>query len=234
MNDVWKARTVGQVCLPMTTAKPQSEPDVAFEYIDVSSVSKESLSIVSTQTLLGKDAPSRARRQVRADDVLFATIRPTLRRVTVVPPSLDGQVCSTGYFVARPNPELILSRFLYFYLQSDTFIDAMEALQKGASYPAVTDAEVRHQRIPVPPLAEQARIVRILDEALDAIDIAQANTKANIANAESLLDAELDAILERAQTSSQERRLVDVCKRVTGAIVKTCGSHVSCGLRLTS
>lgn len=215
MNDVWKARTVGQVCLPMTTAKPQSEPDVAFEYIDVSSVSKESLSIVSTQTLLGKDAPSRARRQVRADDVLFATIRPTLRRVTVVPPSLDGQVCSTGYFVARPNPELILSRFLYFYLQSDTFIDAMEALQKGASYPAVTDAEVRHQRIPVPPLAEQARIVRILDEALDAIDIAQANTKANIANAESLLDAELDAILERAQTSSQERRLVDVCKRVT-------------------
>ena len=44
------------------------------------------------------------------------------------------------------------------------FYDYVEKHQKGASYPAIADKDVKLYKIPVPPLAEQERIVRILDK----------------------------------------------------------------------
>ena len=40
----------------------------------------------------------------------------------------------------------------------------MESVQKGAAYPAVSDAEVKRYKIPLPSPSEQERIVAILDK----------------------------------------------------------------------
>ena len=134
-----------------------------IEYIDVSSVNRDTLSIQQTSILLGSEAPSRARRLVHTGDVIFATVRPTLKRITVIPETLDGAVCSTGYFVLRPTDE-VLSRYLFYYLQSQRFSNEIESLQRGASYPAVSDKDVKEHIMLLPPLEEQQRIVSILDE----------------------------------------------------------------------
>jgi type I restriction enzyme S subunit len=114
--------------------------------IDVSSVSNETYEIEETQQLKGKDAPSRARRLDKAGDVIFATIRPTLQRSARLSGNLDGQVCSTGYFVMRPSCELD-GQYLFYSLFTEQFMSSTESLQKGAGYAAVTDAEVRSQVI---------------------------------------------------------------------------------------
>jgi len=44
--------------------------------------------------------------------------------------------------VLRPKPE-IDHRWVFYSLFFESFMGQMEGLQKGASYPAVTDAEVR-------------------------------------------------------------------------------------------
>lgn len=147
------------------TVNPTHEPDVEFKYVDVSSVSNTTFEIADFQTLLGSAAPSRARKVIRAGDVIFATVRPTLQRVAIVPEHLDGQVCSTGYVVLRPKPSLN-SRYLFYYLFSSYFRHQMERLQKGASYPAVTDGEVRSQIIAVPALAVQNEIVAHFDSLI--------------------------------------------------------------------
>ncbi len=144
----------------------------------------------------GKDAPSRARRLVRANDILFATIRPTLQRIAIVPDHLDQQVCSTGYFVLRPLAELN-HRFLFYWLFTPAFMDEMESLQKGASYPAVNDSDVREQFISFPPLVEQQRIVGILDEAFDGIATAKANAEKNLQNARALFESHLQSVFTR-------------------------------------
>ena len=156
------------VIKPLTTINPGKQPDVEIEYIDVSSVNRDTLSIQQTSTLLGSEAPSRARRLVHTGDVIFATVRPTLKRITVVPETLDGAVCSTGYFVLRPTDE-VLSRYLFYYLQSRRFSKEMESLQRGASYPAVSDKDVKEHIMLLPSLLEQQRIVSILDEAFENI-----------------------------------------------------------------
>jgi type I restriction enzyme S subunit len=193
MKAGWQTKTLGEILQKTETTNPLQFPDIEFEYIDVSSVSNSTFQIEETQTLKGKDAPSRARRLVKTNDVLFATIRPTLRRIAVVPEHLDKQVCSTGYFVLRPKAE-IDHRFLFYWLFSKDFMGAMEQLQKGASYPAVTDAEVKAQRIPFPPLPEQQHIVGILDAAFDGIATAKANAEQNLQNARALFESHLQSV----------------------------------------
>jgi type I restriction enzyme S subunit len=190
----WEAKTLGEVILKTETVNPLASPNQDFEYIDVSSVSNATFQIQQTQRLKGKDAPSRARRVVKTDDVLLATIRPTLRRIALVPDELDNQVCSTGYAVLRSGPKLV-PKYLFYYLFTEPFQLAMETLQKGASYPAVTEGEVRDQPLLLPPLPEQQRIVAILDEAFAAIATAKANAEKNLQNARALFESSLNSAL---------------------------------------
>jgi type I restriction enzyme S subunit len=204
MKKGWQTRTLGDVLVKTETTDPTRSPSVEFDYIDVSSISNETLTIQETQRLKGKYAPSRALRLVRANDVLFATIRPTLCRIAIVPEELDEQVCSTGYFVLRAKPEVDF-RFIFYFLQTEDFMAAMEKLQKGASYPAVTDGDVRSQPIPVPPLPEQRRIVGILDEAFAGLATAQANAEKNLQNARALFDSHLNEVFSKRGEGWVER-----------------------------
>lgn len=193
MTDGWQTRTLGEVLEKIETVDPLRSPEAEFDYIDVSSVSNLTFRIQDTQRLKGKDAPSRARRRVRAGDVLLATVRPTLRRIAVVPGELDGQVCSTGYYVLRPKPD-IDHRYIFYWLLTDRFMDSMANLQTGASYPAVTDGQVRAQPISFPALPEQRRIVAILDEAFADIAVAKANAESNLQNVRAAFESHLRAV----------------------------------------
>jgi type I restriction enzyme S subunit len=196
MKKGWDTKKLGDVLEKAETVNPRQSPNAEFDYIDVSSVSNTSFEIEETQRLKGKDAPSRARKLVRTNDIIFATIRPTLQRIAVVPEHLDKQVCSTGYFVLRPKKG-IDHRFVFYSLFTENFIGQMESLQKGASYPAVTDGDVRAQEIPVPPLAEQQRIVGILDEAFAGLATAKANAEKNLQNARALFESHLQSVFSQ-------------------------------------
>lgn len=64
--------------------------------------------------------------------------------------------------------------------------------------------------LPLPPLPEQKRIVGILDEALEAIDKAKANTERNIENARALFESQLQSVFARRSKEWRPTRLKDV------------------------
>lgn len=158
----WVQKSIEEITLKTKNISPEKTPDKKFMYVDVSSVSNHSFEIINSQSIFGKDAPSRAKKHILKNDVIFATVRPTLKRIAVVPDFLDNQVASTGYVVLRAD-EKNYSRFIYFFLFSNAFMGAMNELQKGASYPAVTDNDVKLQRLKVPDLAEQIVISNKLE-----------------------------------------------------------------------
>lgn len=158
----WKKEQLGKACLKTIQKDPRNNPDAAFMYIDVSSVSNQSFSIVETKSIMGKEAPSRARKLVRKNDVIFATVRPTLKRIAKVPPKHDGQICSTGFCVLRADNNQLDPDFLYFNLLTDKISDKVEGLQKGATYPAISDSDLFGQQIFLPPLPEQRAISCVL------------------------------------------------------------------------
>lgn len=159
----WEEKSLGDVLIKTETIDPTKKPQEEFIYLDVSSVNKETKEIENATVLLGKDAPSRAKKLVRTDDVIFATVRPTHSRVAIISEQYNEQVCSTGYFVLRAK-EFLSNKLVYYFLLTYDFNKQMEKLQKGASYPAVTDSEVKGIYIPFPKsLKEQIKIVQKLD-----------------------------------------------------------------------
>jgi type I restriction enzyme, S subunit len=136
------------------------------------------------------------RKLVRTGDILFATVRPTLKRIAQVP----------KHFVE--------GKFLFYFLFTEHFMGAMEQLQKGASYPAVNDGEVSNQTILIPPLPEQKRIVAILDEAFEGIDRAIRNTEKNLANSREIFESYLNAIFTQKGDGWKEKRLGEIGGKV--------------------
>ena len=162
-GDDWEEKSLGDVLNKTETIDPTKKPQEEFIYLDVSSVNKETKEIENATVLLGKDAPSRAKKLVRTNDVIFATVRPTHSRVAIISEEYNEQVCSTGYFVLRAK-EFLSNKLVYYFLLTYDFNKQMEKLQKGASYPAVTDSEVKGIYIPFPKsLKEQIKIVQKLD-----------------------------------------------------------------------
>ena len=135
----------------------------SYQYIDLSSVNRDT-HLISDITTIDKDnAPSRAQQIVQEGDIIFGTTRPMLKRYCMIDVNYDGQICSTGFCVLRADDNIILNSWLYHNITSSSFFDHVEKLQKGASYPAISDANVKSFKIPVPPLPVQEEIVRILD-----------------------------------------------------------------------
>ncbi|MCA4918740.1 MAG: restriction endonuclease subunit S [Roseomonas sp.] len=161
----WPSVTLGDVCVARTgTEDPRSRASGQFTYIDISSVDASKKVITGARVMSANEAPSRARRKICEHDVLVSMTRPNLNAVAKVNASLAGEICSTGFSVLRAGPRLNAA-YLFHFVQTPRFVDALSGLTAGALYPAVTETQVRQQLIPLPPLAEQQRIVEILDRA---------------------------------------------------------------------
>jgi type I restriction enzyme S subunit len=122
--------------------------------------------------MLGKDAPSRARKVIQTGDVLVSTVRPNLNAVALVESQYNGQFASTGFDVLR-SP-VVDPRWLFYSVRTPEFLDRMSELVQGALYPAVRSFDIRSFVIPIAPLAEQKRIADKLEAVLGRVDACRA------------------------------------------------------------
>lgn len=137
-------------------------------YIDIGSVDRVTKTITQPQTMLGKDAPSRARKIINSGDVLVSTVRPNLNAVALVDQRYDGQFASTGFDVLRSS--VLDPRWVFFSVRTPAFVERMTELVQGALYPAVRSKDVRAFSIPIAPLAEQKRIADKLELVLKRVE----------------------------------------------------------------
>ena len=163
----WVTAPLGEFTLDCGQRVPEEFEE--FKYIDIGSVNRDTKRIVTPQQLLGKDAPSRARKHVRAGDVLVSMTRPNLNAVALVPDELDGQIASTGFDVLRASFG-IEHRWVSYLVRTDAFVEAMSELVQGALYPAVRPRDIRGFEVPLAPLPEQKRIADKLDAVLARVD----------------------------------------------------------------
>lgn len=133
---------------------PSKKPEELFHYIDISSVDVTMGAIVSPQEITGEEAPSRARKVVRAFDILVSTCRPTRGAIAVVPVELHNQIASTGFSVVRAN-DGVNPYYLHYALRLASTLEQFRKWSTGSSYPAILDDDVNKTQIPVPTLVIQ-------------------------------------------------------------------------------
>lgn len=154
-----------------------TDDEFEFDYIEIGSV-QYGRGIIYKEHMKFKNAPSRARRIVRKDDIIVSTVRTYLKAVATIPACNNSLIASTGFIVIRPHK--VLPRFMNYALLAESFISLVESHSTGISYPAINSVDVVKFKIPVPCRSEQERIAAFLDAECAEIDAVLEKTRASI------------------------------------------------------
>ena len=151
----------------------QRVPDSTFVYIDIGSIDNNNHCLNKENKILEPcDAPSRARKIVQFGDLLYSTVRPYLHNICIIDRNFPYMpIASTGFAVMSCKSQVI-NKYLFFCLISayfDKYVNKGEN-SRGALYPAIPEKKFYEGIIPLPPLAEQKRIVAALEASLKLVD----------------------------------------------------------------
>ena len=192
----WEEKTLGEISENTKNINWKNESS-AYKYIDLSSVDRDKSIILNTVIVNKTNAPSRAKQLVNNNDIIFATTRPLLRRVTLIEKEYDKSICSTGFCVIRPNNNIIVPKYVLYVFKDEPFYQYIEPLQNGASYPAVTDKAVKSYTFSFPKNLEvQKRIVSYLDSLSSKVRGVEEKYQRIVAECDAMKQAMLREVFE--------------------------------------
>lgn len=154
----------------VTSDRGQRIPDGDFTYVDVTAINKEAGIVAEPKVLTKDEAPSRARKIAARGDVLYSCVRPYLLNVAILDQVFEPPPIASTAFAVLNGHGLVMPRYLWIALRSPFMVACVEESQRGQAYPAINDADFAVLPFPLPPLAEQRRIVAKVEELMALLD----------------------------------------------------------------
>jgi type I restriction enzyme S subunit len=194
----WEVKTLKELTLKVEKVK-RKEVDEKEEliYLDIGGIDNNFNKIENYKIYKWKDAPSRAQQIVKVNDILFSTVRTYMKNIAMVDKEIyNNQIASSGFTVLRAN-ELASFKYIFYNTISDIFLNVLNELQSGSSYPAVRDSDVFNQKILIPKsLKEQHQIIQEIESRLSVADKLEEQIKTSLQQAEALRQSILKKAFE--------------------------------------
>ena len=149
---------------PMKSVQPTGE---TFQYIDIDSIDNVRQTIKETKVIKSSNAPSRASRYTQKGDVVFSMVRPYLRNIAKV--CFNDCIASTGFYVCSPL-DMLHPEFCYYLMISDYVVNGLNQFMKGDNSPSIKKRDIDNWLFPLPPFAEQQRIIAKIEELFSTLD----------------------------------------------------------------
>lgn len=167
--DHWEIKKVKDVSVINELSINNKFASEIIEYIDIASV--ENREIKEIQKLRLSEAPSRAKRIVRNEDILISSVRPNLKHFTFIKNAKHNTIASTGFVVI--TAKRIDPQYLYYFLTTDDYTEYLTQIAEGhtSAYPSFNPDIIENSDILIPPQKEQKAIARILSSLDDKIEL---------------------------------------------------------------
>jgi type I restriction enzyme, S subunit len=151
---------------------------------------------------------------IEPDDVLLNITGASVARCCVVPANVLPARVNQHVAIVRTQVGRLLPQFLQYALVAPEYKDRLLRTGEGAgsTRQALTKAQLQSFVVEIPSsVAEQRRIVAILDEAFEGIATAKANAEKNLRNARELFESRREEVLSGTGTDWHEAPLGDLC-----------------------
>ena len=216
MKDGWEIMKLGDVCMIERGGSPRPiesyiTNDDGINWIKIGDTKNVTKYITTTKDKIKQAGAKKSRMVFDGDFILSNSMsfgRPYIMKTT-------GCI-HDGWLVLR-NPK-VDHDYLYHVLSSDLVYSQFDSLATGSTVRNLNIGLVQGVHIPIPPVAEQQRIVAILDEAFEGIATAKANAEKNLKNARQLFESHLNSVFSQRGEGWVEKSLGEVC-RITSVLV---------------
>jgi len=202
MKQCWEMKPFGEVCEIIGGSQPPKK-DFTFE------PSKGYIRLIQVRdyrtdkfaTYIPKE---KAKRFCSKSDLMIGRYGPPIFGIFR---GLEGAY-NVALMKAVPNEEILDKEFFYWFLKTDDLIRYVERTSKRA---AGQDG-VRKERLyayptPVPPIPEQKRIVKILENVFEKTAKAKENAEKNLQNARELFESYLNKIFSNPGQGNEDKKI---------------------------
>ena len=166
---------IGDFCKTNLHTYSEKEKWSEIHYLDTGNITRGKVDEI--QILVpGKDTiPSRARRKVQIDDIVYSTVRPNQRHYGIIKNFDPNMLVSTGFVVITVDQQIADPDFIYYFLTQDDITETLQAIgeQSTSAYPSIKPVDIENLEIELPSLEEQRAVgafLRLLDEKCAAND----------------------------------------------------------------
>lgn len=121
-------------------------------YLDTSSITEGCIAEIQHITPSSEKLPSRARRKIAPNDIVFSTVRPNQRHYGIISEPLPNMLGSTGFAVIRSKNPLVCNELIFLCLTENEFIEKMQQLaeQSTSTFPSIKPSDLGVCKIPCP------------------------------------------------------------------------------------
>lgn len=221
MKEGWQIKRLGEVCDVINGGTPKTGiPDYwggEYRWITPAEMGKRLNPYVNDSERRITEAGLRnsSAQMLPPYSVILSSRAPIGHLVINTEPMATNQGCK-GLI---PKNELLQHKFLYYYLTS--VVELLNNLGTGATFKELSGGKLKDVTISIPLFPEQQRIVSILDEAFEWIATAKANAEKNLKNARAVFESELNAIFTKKWEGWEEKKLGEVCEKITDGTHQT-------------
>ena len=202
MKKGWPTKTLGEVC----------EVFADGDWVESKDQSSEGIRLIQTGNVgegVFKDRAEKARyiseatfkrlrcTEIVEGDCLVSRLPDPVGRSCILPDTGERMITAVDCTILRFNPKQLLPTFFNLYSQSDDYLTTVAKECTGTTRNRISRSNLGLTSIPVPPLAEQQRIVGLLDEAFEGLATAKANAEKNLQNARALFESHLQSIFNQ-------------------------------------
>lgn len=122
---------------------------------------------------------SLARGKIKTDDVLVVKDGATTGKTGYVSSSFpfSDAAVNEHVFILRVEPSRLLSKFLFYWMQSPLGQKCVKENFKGTAQGGINSSFIKNSKLPLPPLPEQERIVAKIEELFTQLDAGTAALK---------------------------------------------------------
>jgi type I restriction enzyme S subunit len=155
---------LGDACVTNVNSYSPKEEWKFINYLDTGNITDNRIDYIQYLDVENDKIPSRARRKVKKNSIIYSTVRPNQRHFGIIKTQPENFLVSTGFAVIDVDDGMLVADYLYYLLTRPTLVEALHAIaeQSTSAYPSIKPSDIEELEIEIPELATQKKIADIL------------------------------------------------------------------------
>ena len=160
----WQTVRLGTIVSTNQNTYSPKEDWQFVNYLDTGNITMNRVDEIQCINTLTDKLPSRARRKVKSNSIIYSTVRPNQLHYGIIKEQPENFLISTGFAVIDVDFEKAVPDYIYYALTQQEVTEHLQAIaeQSVSAYPSIKPSDIENLELLLPDKNTQGKIVAIL------------------------------------------------------------------------